>query len=55
MGSGVWASGPLFGCLIWCFVLILCLCVFFEILKCQLVNSEQKTFNFCYNCMAVAL
>jgi hypothetical protein len=34
VGGGVWAGGPLFGCLIGCFVLILCLCVFLEMLRC---------------------
>jgi hypothetical protein len=37
------AGGPLFGCLIGCFVLILGFCIFLEMLRCQLVSDGQKT------------
>ena len=36
------AFGQVF-CLIGCFVFILNLCIFLEMLKCQLVNGGQKT------------
>jgi hypothetical protein len=49
VGGGIWAGSPLFGCLIVCFVYILCLCVFLKILRCQLMSSGQNTSNFCHN------
>jgi hypothetical protein len=39
VGGGVWADGPLFGCLIGCFVLILSFYIFLE----MLVSGGQKT------------
>jgi hypothetical protein len=40
VGDGIRTSGFLFGYLIWCFVFILCLCVFLEMLRCKLVSSQ---------------
>jgi hypothetical protein len=49
-GQWVAASGldPLFGCLIGCFILILCFCIFVKILMCYLVIGGKKTHSF-YN------
>jgi hypothetical protein len=44
--GSVWVGGHLFGCLIWCFVLILSLCIFLKMLRCQLVSSKQKNPHF---------
>jgi hypothetical protein len=41
-GGGIWAGSPLFGCLIGCFVLILNLCVFLEMMRCQVMSGGQK-------------
>jgi hypothetical protein len=51
MGGGVWA-GVL---LDWVFVFILNLCIFLEILRCQLVSSRQKTPLLCHDRIVAAL
>ena len=53
--SGVWAGSLLFGCLIGCFVLILSLCIFLEMMRCQLVSGGQKILPLCNDCIATAL
>jgi hypothetical protein len=54
-GGGVWARSPLFGCLIRCFVLILNLCVFFEMMRCQVVSGGQKITHLCNYRITAAL
>jgi hypothetical protein len=55
VGGSIWAGGPLFGCLIGCFVLILGLCIFLKMLRCQLVSGGQKTPPLCNDRIATAL
>ena len=55
VGGSFWAGGLLFGCFIGCFVLILSLCIFLEMLRCQLVSGRQKTLPLCNDCIATTL
>ena len=48
------ASGRVF-CLIRCFVFILNLCIFLEMLRCQLMNGGQKTPPLCHDHIVAAL
>jgi hypothetical protein len=46
---------PSFCFLFWCFVLILSLCIFLEMVTCYVMIGGQKTNVFCYNRIAAAL
>jgi hypothetical protein len=54
-GGGIWAGSPLFGCLIGCFVLILNLCVFLEMMRCQVMSGGQKITHLCNYRITAAL
>jgi hypothetical protein len=42
-------------CLIGCFVFILNLCIFLEMLRCRLVNGGQKTTPLCHDHIVASL
>ena len=58
MGGDGWlrlGRWSLFGCLIGYFVLILSLCIFLKMLRCQLVSCRQKSPPLCTNRIVAAL